>query len=166
MPLIADIMNQSMDQNTSSAGTGVSNDIAARTANMIWPVKSGYVSRSVAGRHTGTDMIASEGTPIYAVLDGTVEIVTDGGKNFRGYGNTTIINHDSKLWSLYAHCSALYVRVGQHVKCGDKIAAVGSTGRVTTAHLHFELRDSNGNPLDALKYLPAEGALPQTYVKH
>jgi len=146
--------------------SGISEDIAVQTANMIWPVKNGYVSRSVSSRHSGTDMITSEGTPIYAVLDGIVEIVTDGGKNFRGYGNTTIINHDGKLWSLYSHCSALYVRVGQHVKCGDKIAAVGSTGRVTTSHLHFELRDSGGNPLDALKYLPAEGALPQTYVKH
>ena len=50
---------------------------------------------------------------------------------------------------------------GQHVKQGDKIAAVGRTGRATGNHLHFELRNAKGTPLDPMKYLPEEGRLPR-----
>ena len=72
-----------------------------------------------------------------------------------------MINHGGRLWSLYSHNSANYVKVGQHVKQGDKIAAVGRTGRATGNHLHFELRNAKGTPLDPMKYLPEEGRLPR-----
>ena len=79
-------------------------------------------------------MSAPRGTPIYAVLDGIVEVVSNNGPGFRGYGRVIVINHGGRLWSLYSHNSANYVKVGQRVKQGDKIAAVGARAapRATT----------------------------------
>lgn len=130
-----------------------------------WPIKTGKIgegfSRGGKGRrkHTGVDLIAPRDTPIYAVLDGIVEVVSNGGSGFSGYGKVVIINHNGQLWSLYSHCSAMSVKMGQKVKKGDVIAKVGQTGRATTNHLHFEIRNSKGIPLDPMKYLPKEGML-------
>ena len=131
---------------------------------VIWPLRTGKLARGIkrtGRRHTGVDMSAPRGTPIYAVLDGVVEVVSNNGPGFRGYGRVIVINHGGRLWSLYSHNSANYVKVGQHVKQGDKIAAVGRTGRATGNHLHFELRNAKGTPLDPMKYLPEEGRLPR-----
>lgn len=131
---------------------------------VIWPLREGYLGRGIkrkGRRHDGMDMSAPRGTPIYAVLDGIVEVVSNNGPGFRGYGRVIVINHGGRLWSLYSHNSANYVKVGQHVKQGDKIAAVGRTGRATGNHLHFELRNAKGTPLDPMKYLPEEGRLPR-----
>lgn len=131
---------------------------------IIWPLRDGYLGRGVkrtGRRHDGVDMSAPRGTPIYAVLDGIVEVVSNNGPGFRGYGRVIVINHGGRLWSLYSHNSANYVKVGQRVKQGDKIAAVGRTGRATGNHLHFELRNAKGTPLDPMKYLPKEGRLPR-----
>ena len=131
---------------------------------MLWPLREGYLGRGIkrkGRRHDGVDMSAPRGTPIYAVLDGIVEVVSNNGPGFRGYGRVIVINHGGRLWSLYSHNSANYVKVGQHVKQGDKIAAVGRTGRATGNHLHFELRNAKGTPLDPMKYLPEEGRLPR-----
>ena len=136
--------------------------------DMKWPLTSGELSslfnriRSKGRRkHFGIDIVAPKGTPIHAVLDGIVEIVSNGGNGFRGYGKTIIINHSGELWTLYSHCATLNVRVGQKVKQGDTIATVGSTGRATTNHLHFEVRNAKGTPLDPMKYLSEYGALPK-----
>ena len=136
--------------------------------DMKWPLTSGELSslfnriRSKGRRkHFGIDIVAPKGTPIHAVLDGIVEIVSNGGNGFRGYGRTIIINHSGELWTLYSHCATLNVRVGQKVKQGDTIATVGSTGRATTNHLHFEVRNAKGTPLDPMKYLSEYGALPK-----
>lgn len=136
--------------------------------DMKWPLKSGELSslfnriRSKGRRkHFGIDIVAPKGTPIYAVLDGIVEIVSKGGNGFSGYGRTIIINHSGELWTLYSHCATLNVRLGQKVKQGDTIATVGSTGRATTNHLHFEVRNVKGTPLDPMKYLSEYGALPK-----
>ena len=123
---------------------------------VIWPLREGYLGRGIkrkGRRHDGVDMSAPRGTPIYAVLDGIVEVVSNNGPGFRGYGRVIV--------SLYSHNSANYVKVGQRVKQGDKIAAVGRTGRATGNHLHFELRNAKGTPLDPMKYLPKEGRLPR-----
>lgn len=136
-------------------------------SDMKWPVKSGELSSlfSRTGsksrrKHLGIDIVAPKGTPIHAVLDGVVEIVSNGGKGFRGYGRVIIINHSDRLWSLYSHCATMSVKVGQHVRAGDIIATVGRTGRATTNHLHFEVRNFKGTPLDPMKYLPEYGAMP------
>ncbi|MDO9543766.1 MAG: M23 family metallopeptidase [Synergistaceae bacterium] len=136
-------------------------------SDMKWPLKSGELSslfsrtRSKGRRkHLGIDIVAPKGTPVHAVLDGIVEVVSNGGKGFRGYGRVIIINHSDQLWTLYSHCSTMNVKVGQRVKQGDVIAAVGRTGRATTNHLHFEVRNAKGTALDPMKYLPEYGALP------
>ena len=87
--------------------------------------------------HKGLDIAASNGTPIYAAADG---VITYSQYNSGGYGNLVKISHGNGVESYYGHCSKLYVKVGQTVKAGDLIAAVGSTGRSTGNHLHFEIR--------------------------
>ncbi len=136
-------------------------------SDMKWPLKSGELSslfsrtRSKGRRkHLGIDIVAPKGTPVYAVLDGIVEVVSNGGKGFRGYGRIIIINHSDQLWTLYSHCLTMNIKVGQRVKQGDVIATVGRTGRATTNHLHFEVRNAKGTALDPMKYLPEYGALP------
>lgn len=129
--------------------------------NMKWPLRTGFFSRGVGRRHTGVDLTAPKGTPIYAALDGVVEVVSNGGAGFSGYGKVIVINHFGKLWTLYSHQSANLVKVGQHVKQGEKIGLVGRTGRATANHVHFEVRNARGTPLNPLKYLPKEGTLPR-----
>lgn len=100
-------------------------------------------------RHDGIDIAASQGTPIHASADGVV--IYAGWES--GYGNLVKINHSNQIQTRYGHCSRILVRVGQHVKKGDIIARVGSTGHSTGPHVHFEIR-LNGtakNPLDYLK---------------
>lgn len=95
--------------------------------------------------HNGVDYAASTGTAIRAA--GSGKVITASYRN--GYGNTVVIDHGGKISTLYGHCSRLYVKVGQYVKQGERIAAVGSTGYSTGPHLHFEVR-VNGKPVDPL----------------
>lgn len=141
-------------------------EVNAELKSIKWPLKLGYVTglfnlRATKGKrkHSGVDMPAPKGTPIYAALDGVVEVVSNGGKGWRGYGQVVFVNHGNKFWSLYSHCNTVRVKIGQKVKQGDVIATVGRTGRATCDHLHFELRDSSGMPMDPMKFLPKEGAL-------
>ncbi|MFN3925914.1 MAG: murein hydrolase activator EnvC family protein [Pseudanabaenaceae cyanobacterium] len=98
--------------------------------------------------HTGIDIAADTGTPIYAADTGTVILA----EWYGGYGYTVIIAHGNEISTLYAHCSEIYVTVGQVVQKGQIIAAVGSTGFSTGPHLHFEVR-FNGEPIDPMPYL-------------
>lgn len=95
--------------------------------------------------HSGLDIANSKGTSILASADGRVEF--SGWKN--GYGNVVIINHGNGYKSFYGHNSSLCVAVGQNVKRGQLIAKMGSTGRSTGNHCHFEVRLNNKavNPL-------------------
>lgn len=85
--------------------------------------------------HSGLDMAAGVGTPVVASADGEVVFT---GKN-GGYGNTVILLHSDGYKTVYAHCSKIVVEVGEKVKMGRVIAAVGRTGTATGAHLHFEV---------------------------
>ena len=98
--------------------------------------------------HSGTDIAAQYGTPIKAVASGTVTCASYQG----GYGNIVKLNHGNGVETYYAHCSKLYVKQGQNVKAGEVIAAVGSTGHSTGAHLHLEIR-VNGQTINPQKYL-------------
>ncbi|MBR3133611.1 MAG: peptidoglycan DD-metalloendopeptidase family protein [Clostridia bacterium] len=89
-----------------------------------------------SGFHTGLDIATSSGTPIGAAAAGTVVFAGWSG----GYGNLVKIDHGNGYQTYYAHCSAIYVSVGQSVSAGETISAVGSTGNSTGPHLHFEIR--------------------------
>ena len=111
----------------------------------------GYRTDPVTGArafHAGLDFGASCGTPIRAGGNGTVIFAAANG----GYGNATIVNHGGGLATLYGHQSAFAVSVGQTVSAGQVIGYVGSTGKSTGCHLHFEVR-VNGNPVDPVGYL-------------
>lgn len=122
-----------------------------------WPVVGQISSpfgwrRSPFGRgrdfHTGIDVRGPRGRTIVASSSGTV--VYAGWMS--GYGKTVVISHPGGYTSLYAHSSQLLVGNGQSVRRGQAIAAVGSTGRSTGNHLHFEIR-SNGAPTNPLRFL-------------
>ena len=98
--------------------------------------------------HTGLDIATSQGTPIKVVADGTVSYAA----YHYSYGNLLIINHANGVQTYYAHCSKLYVSVGQKVTQGQTIAAVGSTGNSTGPHLHLEIR-VNGTAQNPQNYL-------------
>ena len=118
-------------------------------------VSSNYGGRTMGGRaenHSGLDMSAPSGTPIYATGPG---IVTKSGWG-TGYGQYVEINHGNGYLTRYAHASRLIARVGDQVKAGEQIANVGCTGRCTGPHLHYEVvKDGQRkNPSTYLAMLP------------
>jgi murein DD-endopeptidase MepM/ murein hydrolase activator NlpD len=119
----------------------------------IWPVKgtltSGFGFRSKS-KHDGIDIGAPKGTKIVASADGKV-IFSGWGPT--GYGKIVIIKHSKKYVTVYAHNSKNFAKEGQVIKRGENIALVGSTGRSSGPHLHFELR-VNRIPVNPLPYLP------------
>lgn len=100
-------------------------------------------------RHKGVDIACSFGSPVKASLSGTV-IRASGGWN-GGYGLVVIVDHGSTQ-TLYAHLSKIYVRVGDQITAGQAVGAMGSTGRSTGSHVHFEVR-SSGYTQNPLNYL-------------
>ena len=128
----------------------------------LWPVNgtinSGFGPRG-ASFHDGLDIAAPEGTPIRAIEAGEV-IYSD---QLRGYGNMVILRHAGGIISVYAHNEINLVREGQGVARGEIVARVGSTGRVTGPHLHFEIRKNNAAQ-DPLHYLPRSCCLPASDV--
>jgi lipoprotein NlpD len=119
-------------------------------ANVPHNVGSPFGARD--GRaHEGIDLPAPTGTPVLAAADGEVVYVGDG---IRGYGNLVVLQHPGDLLTVYAHNSAVFVTQGQAVRAGDRVAAVGQTGRATGPHLHFEVRQGQ-IPRDPMSYLSA-----------
>jgi murein DD-endopeptidase MepM/ murein hydrolase activator NlpD len=122
-------------------------------ARFVWPVR-GTVSSRFGPRgesfHDGIDISVPEGTPIRAIEQGEV-IYSD---QLRGYGNLVIVRHSVGFVSVYSHNRVNRVREGQKVEQGQVIGEVGSTGRVSGPHLHFEIRKDEvaRNPL---RYLPS-----------
>ncbi len=95
----------------------------------------GYTGYSTYPGHRGYDFQAPAGSPIYACETG---VVVNAGWHY-SWGNYVLIDHQNGLYSLYAHCSALYVAAGQGVSRGQQIAAVGRTGNASGNHLHLEV---------------------------
>ena len=122
------------------------------------PVSAAYNSSSYGWRidpftggkafHEGLDFPANTGTPIRAAADGIVSEAD----HTSDYGNIVKIEHGAGLETRYAHASKLLVSVGERVVKGQEVAEVGSTGRSTGPHLHYEIR-LNGESLDPRKYL-------------
>nr|WP_310483994.1 M23 family metallopeptidase [Chamaesiphon sp. VAR_48_metabat_403] len=102
--------------------------------------------------HKGIDIAGPIGTPINAAADG---IVTTAGWKSGGYGNLVEIRHADGTTTRYGHNSQLSVSVGQTVRQGQLVARMGSTGRSTGSHLHFEIRPSGGNAVNPIAHLPA-----------
>ncbi len=98
--------------------------------------------------HEGVDFTAPTGTPVYCTGDGTVKDVDF---DRTGYGNHVIVNHLAGYQTLYAHLSRIAVRPGQRLKRGDLIGYVGSTGKSTAPHLHYEVW-KGGRKLDPINF--------------
>ena len=100
--------------------------------------------------HEGTDLAGATGTPIHATADG---VVTFAGWD-SGYGRLVKIQHAFGIETRYAHNSELYVTVGQKVSRGDKISAMGNSGRSTGTHCHYEIR-INGTAINPMIFIKA-----------
>ncbi|HKK01596.1 MAG TPA: M23 family metallopeptidase [Desulfuromonadales bacterium] len=130
--------------------------LAARPTG--WPIK-GWVTSGFGPRtspftgkrefHPGLDIAARIGTPIHSTADG---IVSRAGPSIGGYGNLVVIDNGYGFKTYYGHNSKIFVKVGQRVKRGQVISAVGDTGRSTGAHLHYEIR-LNDVPINPRKFL-------------
>lgn len=115
----------------------------------VWPA-SGSISQGFRWYHRGIDIANKAGPAILAADSG--KVTQAGWPDGSGYGNRVVIDHGNGLQTLYAHLSKVYVAVGQTVRRGDQIGQMGSTGRSTGVHLHFEIH-KNGTPVDPLSYL-------------
>ena len=130
--------------------------LAAATPS-IWPAH-GWLTGTFGGRsdpftgepgyHQGIDISTDKGQPVYATADGTVESAERAGD----YGNLIVLTHDFGLSTRYGHLSRFNVNAGQRVKRGDVIGYVGSTGRSTGSHLHYEIL-ANGKLINPLQLL-------------
>ncbi|MBA3533448.1 MAG: peptidoglycan DD-metalloendopeptidase family protein [Ardenticatenales bacterium] len=109
--------------------------VATHDSSFIWPTQ-GRVTQQPSAYHMALDIAASLGTPILATSGGTVEVA---GWDNSGYGYMIVIDHGNGFRTRYAHLSAFHVEVGSVVRQGTLIGSVGSTGRSTGPHLHFEV---------------------------
>lgn len=128
---------------------------AASRVPLVLPVHSGYRLSSPFGPrggrlHKGIDMASSLNTPIYATADGTVKF--SGVQH--GYGNVVVLDHGGGFETYYAHLNRRLVTVGQTVSRGDRIGLMGSTGRSTGTHLHYEIR-KDGVAVNPMIYIKA-----------
>ncbi len=125
------------------------------TISFSWPAAGTLTSRFGRrwGRmHKGIDIAGAVGTPINAAADGTVVFA---GWSPGGYGNLVEIRHVDGTTTRYGHNSRLSVTVGQSVRQNQQIAEMGSTGRSTGSHLHFEIRPNGGGAVNPIAHLPA-----------
>ena len=129
--------------------------VKPRKGILIWPTKgtltSGFGNRN-GRRHEGIDIAAPKGTPIKAAAAGKVVF---SGWGPTGYGKMVILEHKNNLTTVYAHNSKILVKKGARVKQGQRISLMGSTGRSTGPHLHFEVRNDT-EPKNPIKYLPVK----------
>lgn len=129
----------SMTSRTSSASSALKEYVGY----YLRPIVGGRKTQGIHG-YNAIDIAAPVGTSIMAAADGEVIISRTGGWN-GGYGNYIVIKHPNGTQTLYSHNNANYVSAGDRVKQGDVIGTVGATGKVTGAHLHFEVRGAK-NP--------------------
>ena len=139
---------------TASVAGGVHPYTGERASRQFsWPVAHGMVSSGFGMRngamHSGVDISAPAGTPVYAADSGVV--IFSG--TLHGYGNTVIIRHDDGYVTVYGHNERNIVVEGERVAGGQQIGAIGRSGRTTGANLHFEVRRDNVAQ-DPLAYLP------------
>lgn len=131
--------------------TGMKNPIPSGIAFLSKPSR-GSISSNFGARwgeiHHGIDIASNVGDPIGAALDGIVKETSYNSV----YGNMIVVDHGGGIETIYGHCSKVLVKPGQKIKRGDIIGKVGTTGRSTGPHLHFELR-VNGTAINPNKYI-------------
>jgi murein DD-endopeptidase MepM/ murein hydrolase activator NlpD len=132
--------------------------IEAPRPTVAWPAAGAVTgvfgeARRRAG-HPGLDIDGTTGDPVWAAAAGVVAWAGWAPAGFSGYGNLVLVDHGGGVQTLYAHLSAIAVSVGQWVEPGDHLGSIGTTGRVTGSHLHFEVR-RNGVVTDPTAFLPA-----------
>ncbi len=124
------------------------------TSKWRWPLKDVSITSHFGPRgrdyHEGVDLKAKSGTPIFSMHSGEVLYV---GNKIAGYGLLIVVKDSSGLSSLYAHNSKVFIKKGDRVYTGQKIALSGASGQVSGPHLHFEIRDGI-KPLDPVSLLP------------
>ncbi len=122
------------------------------TGTYIWPTECRRITQYSGWRHTAVDIACPLGTPIYASRSGVVAQAETSGWN-SGYGLVIVIDHEDGTQTLYGHNSQIYVTVGQRVTQGEVISAMGSTGKSTGPHVHFEVRKggTRQNPLSFIR---------------
>lgn len=121
--------------------------VASSGQGWLWPTASRHIAQHFRRWHTGVDIDNRSRPPIYAAQDGTVSYAGWLG----GYGNLLIVSHGNGLETYYAHVDKMYVGKGDAVDKGEAIAKMGSTGRSSGPHLHFEVR-SNGRPINPMSH--------------
>ena len=149
----SNINKQALTKKKKKRKGALNKGIKAIKGFLIWPVKGQLTSRfgNRSGRHhDGIDIGARRGTSVVAAAAGKVMF---SGWGPTGYGLMVIIKHKNNLTTVYAHNAHIHVHKNQMVKQGRRIASVGSTGRSTGPHLHFEVRNDS-HPMNPLKYLP------------
>ena len=133
---------------------GTVTDGAIGTGAFIWPTvehwRSGY-DYSPSTNHFGVDFAGSLGNAVYAADNG---VVVYAGWNDWGYGNVVVIDHDGGWQTLYAHLNSINVGCGQSVYQGDMIGGIGSTGRSSGPHLHFEMLHESYGKVNPWNFLP------------
>lgn len=117
----------------------------AEESGFVWPTTSRHISQYFRWGHTGIDLDNQSRPPVYAAAAGTVEFAGWLG----GYGKLVIVNHGNGLSTYYAHLDQTHVSEGQPIAKGTAVGKMGSTGRSTGPHVHFEVR-KNGRPVNPL----------------
>lgn len=141
----AKLLQQSVSKNTLPNSSPI--DAAFNSSSFGWRLDPFNGHQAF---HEGLDFTATSGASIYAAASGIVSFADQ----TPDYGKIVKIDHGSGLETRYAHASKLLVKAGERIQKGQKIAEVGTTGRSTGPHLHYEIR-LDGNPLDPRKYLKA-----------
>ena len=147
------------DDNGKSAPetTGRRAEIYSQYRQLEMPLKDGRIEsrfgRRSGRKHQGLDIFPAGNKEIVAAQSGEVEFV---GRK-KGYGLTVVVNHKT-FKTLYAHCSKTFVKLGQSVETGEKIAHVGATGNAHGVHVHFEYQNMNNLAMDPLPHLDRSSA--------
>ena len=132
----------------------------------LWPVNGRLLSHfgrrddpfsGLQAFHAGVDIAAAVGTPVRVTADGIVQKAEWGG----AYGRMIVVDHGSGRSTVYAHLSRIDVIPGQDVRMGQVIGAAGATGRVTSSHLHYEVREG-GSPINPYHFLSRSAIMPSS----
>ena len=162
--------NMLKSANLSRTGRNINRRWLLNVNPSIWPIAGrlqshfGHRSDPFSGEqsfHAGVDISASSGTPVRVTADGIV--VT--GEYSGAYGRLVVVDHGNGMQTYYAHLSRIDVIPGQEVRLGQVIGASGASGRVTSAHLHYEVR-MGGNPVNPYRYLATAAAAPASATKN